>query len=398
MYAKMYEKLVVQVLGLAKDWYFMKRNLNYNGKTYTTLRKMCEGEDISYAGFAMYTQRKFENRLNNLSDDDVLRSFIEYVSLKSKGYGKSNRYVNKQKIIVDGVQYNTVKDMCKGMHIGRETFRRYCIAKTGTTLSKLSYSELAKLLDSYIVKKNIKVNKKNIKLQYNGVTYNTIHSACVREKVNYKEFNNYFLERFGFSLKCIGKESSEIFSKELSETFADFILYVNDRREKRLRGIYGDRAAEVKKRLGLQGMGVSYNGEKYESLSEACYRVCGSNYTQFMESCYNAIGVVPSKLYEEDVRNAMFSEYVDHRIVPVKVNQEPSGSKFDFSKINNSSGSVVYNGKCYNTVVEACRSVGVGHGAFLHFCKTHTGKYTSDLSPEERSKLFEIYARAKGKN
>lgn len=34
MYAKMYEKWVVQVLGLAKDWYFMKRNLNYNGKTY----------------------------------------------------------------------------------------------------------------------------------------------------------------------------------------------------------------------------------------------------------------------------------------------------------------------------------------------------------------------------
>lgn len=343
------------------------RELRYKGKVYNSLKKLCTENDISYAGLAMYTVRRSGKKLLELSDEDIMCYLLKYIELKERGYGKYKHNLDND-ITVNGVKYNSLKDMYKDLGINNN-FRRYCILNTGVTASKLKSDVIETLVNKYI---NMHKENGDIKLLYNGVTYRSITEACKKENVSSPEFRDYCMMEYDIQPQYIGEKVSEVFS--------EFVAYVERSRNKRLQDLYGTKVDEVKSRVALKKMSITYNGVDYKSISDACSKVCKSEYAQFARYCYNAIGVLPTKIYEDDIRNNMFAKYADYQGI---------------SSISSLGCLIEYNGVLYNSIKEACMSLWVEYGGFSSYCITNYKMQPKMMSKEGINKAFDGYLNLK---
>lgn len=432
----MYEKLVVQVLGLAKDWYFMKRNLNYKGKVYESLKKLCDENGISYSGLAMYIARDKERHLSDIqSDEEVIEYLLEYIKLKEEGRRKGN-YRVKGNIFLGGKLYSNLTDVYKNTKINAPGFSRYCIRNLGIAPADLDESTLIQTLNKYYDKvKSGKTFKSMVRIEYDGKVYSRVKEACLGARVNNKKFENYCMEMFGVMPRYLGDV--------LSDVFMDFVNSEKVKRYVRLQGLYGDKAEEVMKRISINNMGVSYEGVTYSSVMDACVDLTGSKsqYSALNSYCYDELGISYAKIYEKDIRNDILAEYINrkstlHRGLEVSYNGKTYKSiknacndvgvsvegfygycvanyktsaktmsikersrVFEEYMANRggSEYSISYNGMVYNSAEKACKEAEVSFGAFSYFCKKSTGMGVGELSIDERSRLFEEYAKAKGK-
>lgn len=120
---------------------------------------------------------------------------------------------------------------------------------------------------------------------------------------------------------------------------------------------------------------MSYNGKTYKSIKNACNDV-GVSVEGFYGYCV-ANYKTSAKTMSIKERSRVFEEYMANR----------GGSEYSIS----------YNGMVYNSAEKACKEAEVSFGAFSYFCKKSTGMGVGELSIDERSRLFEEYAKAKGK-
>lgn len=100
-----------------------------------------------------------------------------------------------------------------------------------------------------------------------------------------------------------------------------------------------------------------------------------------------------------------FSSYcvTNYKMQPKMMSKEGINKAFEgYLNLKNAKGGgkglpILYNERYYETVTGACKEVCINTTSFINFCNKTTGKTLSELSLEERSKLFETYASAKGK-
>lgn len=182
-------------------------------------------------------------------------------------------------------------------------------------------------------------------LMYKGKVYKDVMEMCNSEGVNYVGFTRYTIRRVGKSMMSISDE----------DVVGYFLKYIE---------------------LNETKYKVRYDGKVYDSISAACNSVNVSE-NGFRYFCNKNYGNLPSMMDPCSVEKALV-DYVNLK--------------------KDRSYTIMYNGKCYNTITGACKDLGINRVSFINFCNKTTGKILSDLSPEERSKLFETYAKAKGKN
>ena len=182
-------------------------------------------------------------------------------------------------------------------------------------------------------------------LMYKGKVYKDVMEMCNSEGVNYVGFTRYTVRVAGKSMMSISDE----------DVIGYFLKYIE---------------------LNETKYKVRYNGKVYDSISAACNSVHVSE-NGFRYFCNKNYGNLPSMMDPCSVEKA-FADYINLK--------------------KDRSYAIKYNGKCYNTIAEACKELGINRASFINFCNRTTGKAPSGLSLEERSKLFETYAKAKGKN
>lgn len=259
----------------------MKRELNYNGKVYTSLKKLCDDTGISYSGLAWYICRKKGKNLKDIqNDEEVIEYLSEYNKLKEGDMRRGNQRV-KGGILLGDKLYTSAVDACIDAGVSYGSFCTFCRKVRCKDICDLSPVERGVLLGEYVKSKGISYKGK-VGISYKGKVYKNVKRMCESEGVSYTGFLRYYKKVYGNSPVKIG-------SCSLENALIDY--------------------------MGL--------------------------------------------------------------------------------KNNTSPCAIAYKGKNYSSTLCACKEVGISRTSFTSFCSRVTGKVSHELSMEERSKLFETYAREK---
>lgn len=114
---------------------------------------------------------------------------------------------------------------------------------------------------------------------------------------------------------------------------------------------------------------ITYKGKKYNTISEACIDNGQSN-AMFYVYCRDRVNTSPSDL-DEDELNSLFMEFVSRENYGRGANRV----------------SVLYNGKSYSSITEACFDLGIQKDRLGHYCRNVMGKSLKDL---DNSSITEV--------
>ena len=311
-------------------------NVYYEGVMYDNIADACAeltGSKSQYSAFFSYCYDELGVTFSKIYEEDI-RSAIFAEYIDHK-----STLHRGLEVVYNGVTYKTIKSACADVGVSEAGFYEYCITKYKNNAKGMSRNELSKAFEEYTDRY---VGKVGYTLSYNGKDYTSVMNACIDAGVSYSSFRN-------FCRRISGKDTCDLSTVERGALLGEYV----------------------------KSKGVSYKGKVYKNVKSMCESE-GVSHPGFIRYCKRVYGNTPAKMGSCSLENAL----IDY--MGLKSN-------------NTSPCAIVYKGKNYSSTLCACREVGITRTSFTSFCCRVTGKVFHELSVEERSRLFETYARAKGK-
>lgn len=108
---------------------------------------------------------------------------------------------------------------------------------------------------------------------------------------------------------------------------------------------------------------ITYNGKKYNTISDACFDNGYSN-SQFYAYCRDRFEISPSDM-SDDLLSSAFMEFTSTK------------NSRNSSKIH-----ISYGGKDYQSITDACFDLGISKDRLGNYCRNVTGRNLKDLNNE----------------